>query len=82
MLTMLLGILTKWENIPKNSRDIFLLNFRILLLKYPQFFLRIVAKIFNKSVWNLFKEAEKWKKIRNLEAKKSALLWLKSHNFS
>ena len=27
-------------------------------------------------------EAEKWKKFRNLEAKKSALLWLKSHNFS
>ena len=29
-----------------------------------------------------FKEAEKWKKIQNLEAKKSALLWLKSYNFS
>ena len=29
-----------------------------------------------------FKEAEKWKKIQNLEAKKSALLWLKSHDFS
>ena len=28
------------------------------------------------------KEAEKWKKIQNLEDKKSALLWLKSHNFT
>ena len=29
-----------------------------------------------------FKEAEKGKKIQNLEAKKSVLLWLKSHNLS
>ena len=28
------------------------------------------------------KEAEKWKKIQKFEAKKSALLWLKSHDFS
>ena len=33
--------------------------------------------------WMLtLKEAEKWKKIQNLEATESALLWLKSHNFS
>ena len=27
-------------------------------------------------------EKEKWKKIQSLEAKKSALSWLKRHNFS
>ena len=35
-----------------------------------------------KPMSNSVKEAEKWKKIQNVEAKISTLLLLKSHNFS